>query len=492
MLNAAGAFLISAAIAAAATPMFRVLALKFEFIDPVGDPRKIHTGRIPRIGGLAIALAMFVALLFISRDEPFPRGPMFSALWWAAGGMVLLGLYDDLHGAHAYLKLVVQTIAAVALVRAGFRIERVSFPFGVSLALGATAAPITVLWIVGVTNAVNLVDGLDGLASGIVVAALAALAAIFWHLGRPELVLAAALSGATIGFLIYNAPPASIFMGDTGSLLLGLMLAVLTVLAASPTRMSSGGNTISVLIPVAILVVPLSDTTLVFGSRVWLGRSPFKGDRNHIHHRLLAFGLSDRAITLALVAITVVGAIAALALELGTWPATMIGLALLAVASGGLAAIPVLHRRRCVQPTLPQSFGAAAAQARVALQSATDEHALWEALVAFVDSVGASSCKLSIVPLPGIQEHTAFRWKRDDTVDEQGAMWSFATGQHGSTFAVGWTDPAVREGESAALQALTDDLDLIVRQLDEKRTKAGQSHRRRIRSVSGSARSPVE
>ena len=308
MRTAAVALILSTACAAILTPLIRRWALQLKLLDHALTARKIHGRPIPRLGGIAIVIAFYAPLvgLLIFRSDV---GAMFLAernhvLGLFIGGplIALLGVYDDLHGAGAKKKFAVQFLVAGAMYAFGFRVDLLANPFGPAIALGWLSLPFTLLWFVGVINAMNLIDGLDGLAGGVALVAVATTFAISVERGHPLMILfCAALAGAIVGFLFYNFNPASIFMGDTGSMFLGF------VLAASALRThQKSATTVAVLIPAIALGLPILDTLLAMSRRAVRGQPIFQADREHIHHRLLAAGLTHRQAVLVLYGMCVV------------------------------------------------------------------------------------------------------------------------------------------------------------------------------------------
>ncbi len=295
-MSTLAAFLVALLATLALTPAVRRLALRLGAVDHAGSSRKVHRRPTPRLGGLAIAggsfLAVGLTLLADGRAREAWQAEVAVAGALALGGLAVaaLGLRDDLAGVPPRAKLLVEFAAAGLLFSAGLRIDEVSLPVLGAVELGWLSLPVTLLWVAGVTNAVNLIDGLDGLAGG--VAALAALAMGSMALagGQPvALLLAAALAGASLGFLRHNAFPASIFMGDTGSLFLGFALAALSLeLHQGPTPAAG------LLAPGLALGLPLADTALAVARRALRGAPLFRADRGHLHHRLLARGLGHR------------------------------------------------------------------------------------------------------------------------------------------------------------------------------------------------------
>ncbi len=315
MRTAAVAFLLSLVTGALLTPVARRLAHRIGAIDHALSSRKIHKAPVPRLGGIAIVGAFYaplVGLLFTDSSV----GRLFfaderEAIGLLVGGAAIaaLGVYDDLKGAGAAEKFVVQFAVAGFVYWAGFRIDELSNPFGGSIELGWVGLPFTMLWIAGIVNAINLVDGLDGLAGGIAfVSVLTTFVAAVIH---GELLMAlttAALAGAILGFLLYNFNPASIFMGDTGSMFLGF------VLAASAIESHRKSETaVAIIVPVIALGLPITDTLLAIVRRALRGSPLFRGDREHIHHRLLALGLSHRRAVLVLYGASVALGLVALA-----------------------------------------------------------------------------------------------------------------------------------------------------------------------------------
>ena len=249
--------------------------------------------RIPRMGGIAVCLAMSVA---VGAAVLAPGGvagtgaaPDRFFVGLLLGGWLLFaaGLLDDLYNLRPATKLLAQCTAALVAFGFGFRVEQLSFG-GSTLELGALALPLTLLWIVGITNAFNLIDGLDGLATGIGLVALGSTFAVAWMLGNAEVALVcAALGGALLGFLRYNFRPARIFLGDSGSQFLGFMVAVLSVHGSTKTA-----TVALTAAPLLVLALPILDTLLSIFRRWLRGKPVFGADEHHLHHRMLAIGLT--------------------------------------------------------------------------------------------------------------------------------------------------------------------------------------------------------
>ncbi len=315
MSVAFAAFAVSMTMAAVLTPLVRRMALRGGAVDHAITSRKVHRRPVPRVGGLAIVGAFYVTLLVLLSSDGIPWSASADtrrAAGLVIGGLVIaaLGLYDDLRGVRARHKLAVQVAVAVLVWWLGFRIDQIANPFGPALELGVFGLPFTVLWITGVVNAMNLIDGLDGLAAGIALIAISTTLTVgVLHNQALLVLLAAALAGAVLGFLFYNFNPASIFMGDTGSMFLGFVLATTAIQAHQKSSAA-----VALLVPVVALALPIGDTLLAMGRRAVRGAPLFCPDREHVHHRLLALGLSHRQAVLTLYVAALILAVAAVTL----------------------------------------------------------------------------------------------------------------------------------------------------------------------------------
>jgi UDP-GlcNAc:undecaprenyl-phosphate GlcNAc-1-phosphate transferase len=325
-------FLLAMAGALLLTPLVIRLAHRFGALDWPGR-RKVHERPVPRLGGVAIiagfALAAPVGLAFSERLRTlfFENLPFSISVAIGALLVFLLGLYDDLRGASVLVKFAVQIAAACLVVFVGkAQVVLLTNPFGEGIEIGWLGVPITLLWIVGVTNAFNLIDGLDGLAGGLAFISTATVFVIALMSGSRQLVVfaSAALAGALLGFLRYNFHPARIFLGDSGSMFLGFMLAVLSVAGVSKRT-----TALAVLIPILILGIPVFDTLYAMVRRfvraLFLDRersvsalgAMFRADREHIHHTLLEMGYTHwRAVVLLYGMSVLLGALALLAVVL--------------------------------------------------------------------------------------------------------------------------------------------------------------------------------
>jgi UDP-GlcNAc:undecaprenyl-phosphate GlcNAc-1-phosphate transferase len=319
------------------------------------DPRKIHRQPIPRVGGAAVVFGFTAGVLFAAWASGFkvPTYEGIAGIYWpglgiAAVWIFLIGFIDDVRRLSFRWKLAGQIVAGVAVWLWGFRIEFVTNPFGSGVIdLGPLALPLTLLWIVGITNAVNLIDGLDGLASGvalIVTLTMGLLAGLQGKLGVTAACVA--LAGSLLGFLRFNFNPARIFLGDSGSMFLGFVLAVASIRASH-----KGPAAVALLAPLLLLGLPILDTGLAIVRRLWRvafgvrenvherrisrilrnGHHVFLPDREHIHHKLLDLGLSHRASVLVLYGVTLVLSLDALAVTMNK------GLAIVLIPLGVLA-----------------------------------------------------------------------------------------------------------------------------------------------------------
>ena len=297
------ALAVAFVISFVATPVVRSFAKQVGAIDVPDKKRHIHSHPIPRMGGLAIFLGFLLSVLLFANITPQVRGFLLVAIL-----IVVVGAIDDVMNLNAWLKFCVQIVAAVIAVLSGVIINVVSNPLLITgeqaITVGILAVPVTILWIVGVTNSVNLIDGLDGLACG--VSAIASLSMLVVSMlvsdaNSNVAVILAALCGGCLGFIPYNLNPAKIFMGDTGALLLGYILATASVIG-----MFKFYAIVTFILPVLALAVPLSDTIFAFTRRILHGQSPFHADRGHFHHKLLDMGLSQKQAVAVLYAVSAI------------------------------------------------------------------------------------------------------------------------------------------------------------------------------------------
>ena len=283
------AMAVAAVVSFASTPLVKTLAYKVGAIDVPKDNRRMHKVPIPRLGGLAIFLAFLLSVLVFAEIDRQMQGILLGAVM-----IVILGVMDDIMALKALPKLLVQIAAAGVAVYHGCVIQFFSNPNVFSeityINLGWLSYPVTIIWIVAITNAVNFIDGLDGLAAGVSAISTAALTVIALMVAETNVaIILSALFGACLGFLPYNMNPAKIFMGDTGATFLGFMLATLSV-----TGLFKMYAIISFAVPFLILGVPIFDICFAFLRRIAKGQSPMTADRGHFHHRLIDMGFSQK------------------------------------------------------------------------------------------------------------------------------------------------------------------------------------------------------
>lgn len=276
------------------TPMVIKFAYKVGALDNP-NKRKVHKKVIPSLGGLAIYISFMIGVLIVQPTVTYHHAIML-------GGFIIIviGMIDDVIDLSPRIKLAGQIIAALSVVYFGhIQINFINLPFGNTLEFGIFSIPITILWIVGVTNAINLIDGLDGLAAGVSSIALISITGMAIVMGQSYvMVIALILLFSTLGFLFYNFYPAKIFMGDTGALFLGYMIGVLSLLGFKNIAF------ISFIVPLLILGVPISDTLLAIIRRIVNKQPLSKPDKSHLHHCILEFGFSHRQTVLIIYGIS--------------------------------------------------------------------------------------------------------------------------------------------------------------------------------------------
>lgn len=293
------------------TPNIRYVALKLSVVDKKNN-RKIHKKIVTKLGGVAIYLGFLIGILtIIFFDKLFFRTHILQI-----GGLIIcstlvlsLGIYDDFQGSGALIKFIIQAIVALLLVKIGFRLERIFIPGLINIKTGGLSVPLTILWLVGITNAINLIDGLDGLATGIV-----AIASAFFFLYGVLLketfiaFFSLVLLGANLAFLRYNFYPAKIFLGDSGSLFLGFVMGSLAIYSSAPK-----GET-NLFFPLAIIVLflPILDTALAIIRRALRKQYIFASDASHIHHYYLKLGFGHPKVVIMFYLTTIFLGIASL------------------------------------------------------------------------------------------------------------------------------------------------------------------------------------
>lgn len=288
------AVICAALVSYTLTPPVRLLAFRIGAIDIPTDARRMHKKPTPRIGGLAIFIGFIVATVVFCE----PSSELY-ALWIGGAIIVALGILDDILRLSAWVKLIVQICVAGIAVSFGVLIDNITV-FGLSISFGSFSIPITMFWIVGLSNAINLIDGLDGLACGVSVITAASILTVVLIMGdTTSALLTAILIGASVGFLPYNKNPAKIFMGDTGSVFLGYTLSIISVQGLFKLH-----TFLSFLVPLALFALPIVDTMVAILRRVIHGQSPFHPDRGHFHHKLVDMGFTHKEAVKMLYAIS--------------------------------------------------------------------------------------------------------------------------------------------------------------------------------------------
>lgn len=413
------------------TPLAAALAERLGAVDVPGG-RRVHLRPTPRLGGVAIfgGLALgagtygfafgWKALLSVLSADPLLAFLVPCLL------IFLVGVIDDIRGLGPGPRLVLESIAAAFLIQAGYVIDNVTNPFGDPLSLGMFAYPLTMLWVVGVTNAFNLIDGLDGLLATVGAVTLTCCGVVAALSGRTgSATLAFALAGALVGFLPHNWHPARIFMGDSGSLVVGFTAAALSLKAATTAH-----GTLSFHVAVALCALPIAETSLTLARRYVNGHPYFSGDRSHIHHVLLNRGLSAPRAVLWLAGVTVLFcAVAVLSRYWRQGGVFAVIVALLGVAGLSLRYLGYIELRvfwdrvrhnlfRRRRRGLPQLLSMA--QAGEALARAERVEHLPAALREAVRLSGVHEIRLVIPALPSLAELPAGEWifTESDSQDE--------------------------------------------------------------------------
>ena len=292
------AFACAFGVSLFATPLAKTISIKYNIIDQP-KLRGLHKKPIPRMGGIAIVTGFLITMAILSPFLPALRSKQF--LGFIAGAIIIaiVGIVDDKFNIKPKTKLAFQIIAALIVVFTDTRINIITFPW-LSVYVDAFNAPITLFWIIGVTNAVNLIDGVDGLAAGVSsICSIVLLVVCILSGNELAVVLTAALAGSCLGFLPRNFSPAEIFMGDSGALFLGFVLAVSSIMGVFKSY-----AILSVVVALFSLALPIFDTTFAMFRRALKGKSIMEADRGHLHHRLIDAGLSHKRAVIVLYSIS--------------------------------------------------------------------------------------------------------------------------------------------------------------------------------------------
>lgn len=284
---------------------------KKEGLVDVPNERKIHKIPVSRLGGVAIWSSTMLTFLLLVVLSYYPYGSLLSGILLGGSLMFLLGLIDDVYNLNAKFKLFIQIAIVTIVYLLGVKIDTIINPFGGVIELGWFSYPITLLWIVGICNAVNFIDGVDGLAGSVITVnsiTLAIVAVSMTPANSISALIAFILAGSMLAFLAYNFNPAKIFMGDSGALFAGFLLASLSITGVMKTA------TLAIFLPFVVLAVPIMDITFSSLRRILKGKSPFVADSEHIHHKLLKAGFSQNKTVAILTLVAIVGGAIATAL----------------------------------------------------------------------------------------------------------------------------------------------------------------------------------
>ena len=341
------AFLLAFIVSFMTTPYTMKVAEKIGAVDVPKDKRRMHKKTMPKFGGPAVIIGFLVSVIYllivmstehtIDLFGPEEYGKKLLGMFLGIIVISITCIVDDIKTIKPITKLVGQVLAAIIVVAFGIRIDEFTLPFVQSHELeGFLSMFVTVLWIVGVTNAINLIDGLDGLSSGISVISSISLLIIFVLNGSPfiSIVLITALAGALVGFLPFNFAPAKTFLGDTGSNFLGFSLSIISILGVAKTYTAA-----VIVLPLIVLGLPIFDTLWAIIRRLIKGKSIkaiFKADKGHLHHRIVAKGFSQKQAVLILYGISATfGIFAVILLDSGIWKAlSFLLMVIVAVALG--------------------------------------------------------------------------------------------------------------------------------------------------------------
>ena len=428
MLSLLGVFLLSLLVSLFATPMMRIVSLRFGLVDKPDGHRKLHRDAIPLSGGVPILLAVAAAVVFIFLSKNSWQSAVrsewqfFASFALAAIVVAGVGIMDDYYALRGRQKLFGQVIAVmIVMFGGGLVISKIAL-FGHPIELGMMAVPFTLFWVLGCINAFNLIDGIDGLASsvGIMVSlALGGLAVMNNH--GEYAVIAFALGASLCGFLVYNFPPARIFLGDAGSMLIGLCLAVVGIKSATKSA-----ATVALVAPTAIMTIPIFDVSMAILRRKLTGRSLYETDRGHMHHCLMRKSNSNRRVLAWVGGLCfIVGAGTLFSIKMGNdfiaaAAAVVALLVLVLTRSFGHAELALLGNRlqgfAVSVVSSPQKNSARELITR--FQGGDTWKKLWRSLVTFGEHHDIESLELSInLPSHGEEHHAT--WARNTAADQR-------------------------------------------------------------------------
>lgn len=407
-------------IATLATPIARRICIKIGLVDHPDTHRKLHKEPIALCGGIVVLLSLITttALMLGTRADfaevAYSKIYQVTALAVGAVAIVTLGVLDDRFGLRGRQKLLGQVLICLSVMAFGFQVPTISL-FGWTIELGLLVIPVTLGWLLLTINSVNLIDGADGLCSSVGWIASAAIAGLAWLTGNyVEAMVAAALAGSLLGFLFFNLPPAKVFLGDAGSMFVGLFLGVLSI-----TCVRQGNEPLPILVPVGLLAIPLFDSSMAIVRRTLSGRSIFTVDRGHLHHNLMRLGIKSHLLVGAITVLSMLtcgGAVAA-----GVFQSDWISLISISVALGslvisrafGFAELELLCKRLLgFSKSLVGRSGAHANKARVQkvrLQGSREWDIVWSSLVEFAEKHGVAKISLDL-NMPWLHEGFHANW----------------------------------------------------------------------------------
>lgn len=325
------------------TPLVIKFSNKFGFVDIPKDSRRVHTKPMPRIGGLSMVISMYITIFVYYMLTKNIEGIALDTklIGFVLGSLIiaLMGFIDDAITLKARYKAIFQLVAAIVLYVFEIRISGIKIPFLHTdiINFGILDFPVTLIWVIGVTNALNLIDGLDGLSAGIAAISAVALLIIFvaTSVSLEAIIITAILVGITLGFLPYNFNPAKTFMGDVGSNFLGFTLATVSIMG-----FAKGYTVIAIIAPILAMGVPLFDTIFAMLRRIAKGQPPLRPDGAHIHHRLIKHGFTQRQAVLILYTITSICCIiAVLIVSANVWKVVLLVIATICFVTIGILSI---------------------------------------------------------------------------------------------------------------------------------------------------------
>lgn len=458
------ALTISLCVSLVITPITRRIAIRLGIVDFPDNHRKLHREPIPRCGGIAILATLFIAfasilVLFPEKWMQFVKfWPEAASLGIGSASIVLLGIVDDRFGLRGRQKLAGQILICLSIIGFGFAIDHVQL-FGWYIELGLLTWPVTLGWLLLCINSVNLIDGADGLCSSIGWIAFAAVAAICIHTNNHvEGLVAASMAGALLGFLFYNLPPAKVFLGDSGSMLIGLILGVMTM-----RSWFSEDSPLSITIPIVLLSIPLFDSSMAILRRKLTGRSVFTVDRGHLHHNLMRRGIQNRTlvgvITL-LCLITASGAVVGVVLK-----SDLISIATMVFALGmlvvtrlfGFAELELLWKRMASFSSsllvLRNAKRRLTHQQVVQLQGTRNWEIVWGTLVEFAEKNKLARVSLDL-NMPWLHEGFHANWHRDQ-MPEYAERWHVRFPLFHQDRILGRLEFVGRHSESETIEVMT-------------------------------------